>query len=77
MATEGEDRASQFFKKLDRTIHGFWSSATAFITSLLDSAGFISVEPEKMVVQLDPLIPLHRPQTHGDVIGPILEGTVG
>ena len=35
------------------------------------------MEAREPVIQLDPLVPFHAPQPHGDVVRPVPEGPVG
>ncbi len=66
----------QFFEKFNGSVHGFRCCTTAFVSPLFDSAGFVCVEFEIVVVEFDPVIPLHGPQSHGDVIRSVSERSV-
>ncbi len=69
-------RDGQFLQELNGAIIRFRRRPTAFLPSLLDALALDSVKLQKLVIKLDPVIPVHSAQAHRDVIRAIFEGTI-
>ena len=68
---------AELFKKLEGAIIGFWGCHAAFVSALGDAAGFVGMKTGELVVEFDPVVPLHGTKAHGNVVRAVLEGTVG
>ena len=66
----------QFLQEFESAVKGFWSRSAAFIPSLLNALRFQGMEFWKLIVELDPLVPFHGTQAHGDMVGAIFEGSI-
>ena len=66
----------QFFQKLDSAVVGFWRCSTAFLASLCDALRLQGVEFRELVVELNPVIPMHHAQAHSYVVGTILDWSI-
>ena len=67
----------QFFKELNGAVHSLRCCPTVRRSALFYTTFFICMELQVMVIQLYPVIPLHRPQSHGDMVGAMFKGPVG
>lgn len=66
----------QFLQKLNGAIIRLWRRAAAFLPSLLDALALDRVKFQKLVIKLDPVVPVHSAQAHCDMIRAILEGAI-
>ena len=68
----------QLLEELDSRRVRLWCGHTAFVSALCDSARLVGMEAWVMVVELDPVVPFHGAETHGDeVLWAVAEWAVG
>ncbi len=63
----------QFLQELNGTIIRFRCGPTALFSSVCDSALLVLVVTQILIIKFNPLIPLHRSETHRNVVGSMSE----
>ena len=72
----GKGGRVQFFEELDSAVVGFWGCSAAFFAAFGNALGFQGVEFGEVVVEFDPVIPVHCSEAHCYVVGAIFERAI-